>query len=103
LKKSTDIDEFSVLFYQFNLNKADEIKGFDHNRLFMKHMTYVGYSVSFASTFLSREEEDDIQNPQALSIEKEQGDIETIVSTTDQYRQWGKFVNERSTQSPNTS
>jgi hypothetical protein len=81
---------FLVQFDQFNLNKVDEIKGFDPNQFFMKHMTYVGYSVSFSNTFLFREEEGDSQNPQALSIEKKQEDIETIVSTTDQHRQWGK-------------
>jgi hypothetical protein len=53
----------------------------------MKHMTFVGYSVTFSNTFLFGEEEGDIQNPQALSIEKRQEDIKIFVSTIDQYRQ----------------
>jgi hypothetical protein len=69
----------------------------------MKHMTSVGYSVSFANTFLFGEEEDDSQNPQALLIEEKQEDIEIVVSTTDQHRQQGKIVNGRSTWSPNTT
>ena len=44
LKNTTNIDEFSVQFDQFNLKKEDEIKGFDPNQLFMKHMTSVGYN-----------------------------------------------------------
>jgi hypothetical protein len=91
LKNNANIDEFSIQFDQFNLKKANEIKGFDPNQLFMKHMTLVGYSVSFANTFLFGEEEDDSQNPQALLIEKKQEDIETVVSTTDQHRQQGKI------------
>jgi hypothetical protein len=98
LKNTANIDEFSVQFDQYNLKKVDEIKGFDPNQLFMKHMTSWATMCSFANTFLFREEEDDSQNPQALLIEKKQEDIETVVSTTDQHRQWGKVVNERSTQ-----
>jgi hypothetical protein len=67
LKNTTNIDEFSVQFDQFNLNKVDEIKGFDPNHIFLKHMTSVGYNVSFSSTFLFEEEEGDSHNPQALS------------------------------------
>jgi hypothetical protein len=52
------------------LKKENEIKGFDHNQLFMKQMTSVGYTVSFFNTFLFGEEENDIQNPQAMLIEK---------------------------------
>jgi hypothetical protein len=38
------------------LKEEDEIKGFDPNELFMKHMTSIGYNVSFSSTFLFEEE-----------------------------------------------
>jgi hypothetical protein len=58
----------------------------------MNHMIYVGYSISFSNTFLFGEEEGDSQNPQALSIEKKQDDIETIISTTDQHRQREKLL-----------
>jgi hypothetical protein len=58
LKNTTNNDEFSSQFDHFNLNKENEIKGFDPNQFFMKHMTYVGYNVSFSSTFLFVEEGD---------------------------------------------
>jgi hypothetical protein len=83
LRNVVNIDEFSVQFDQFKLKLANEIKGFDPNQLFMNHMIYVGYSISFANTFLFGEEEGDSQNPQALSIEKKQDDIETVISTTE--------------------
>jgi hypothetical protein len=103
LKNTTSIDDISVQFNQFNLKITYEIKGFDPTQVFMKHVTSMGYNVSFVSTFLFIEEEGDIQNPQELSIEKKQDDIETSINTTKQYKHRGKFVNERSTQSPNTS
>jgi hypothetical protein len=103
LKKTINIDEFTVQFDQYILKKKDEIKGFDIIQLFMKHMKSVGYNVSFANTFLFGEEEDESRNPRELLIEKKQEDIEIIVRNTDQHRQRGKFVNKRSTQSPSTS
>jgi hypothetical protein len=102
-KRHYHLDEISTQFDLFNLKKENEIKGFDPSQLFMTHMTYVGYSVSFAKTFLFGEEEGDSQNPQGLPVEKLQEDIETIISTTDQHRQRGRVVNERSSWSPNVS
>jgi len=69
LKNTRNIDEFSTQFDHFNLNKPDEIKGFDPNQLFMKNMKYVGYIASFASTFLFGEEGCDSENNQVFSIE----------------------------------
>jgi hypothetical protein len=43
---------FSVKFDQYNLKLAEEIKGFDPNHLFMDHILSVGYSVSFANSFI---------------------------------------------------
>jgi hypothetical protein len=88
LKNTTNSDELSSQFDHFNLKKEYEIKWFDPNQLFMKHMTYVVYSVSFASTFLCIEE-NDRQNPQAFSIEKKQEDIENMSV--------GEMYNENST------
>jgi hypothetical protein len=79
VKNITHINEISVQFDQFNLKEANEIKGFDPSQLFMKHMTYVRYNVSFANTFLFGEEEGDSQNPQALSIEKRQEDMKQLL------------------------
>jgi hypothetical protein len=95
LRNVVNIDEFLVQFDQFKLNIVDEIKGFYPNQLFMNHMIYVGYSISFSHTFLFGEEEGDSQNHRVLFFEKKQDDIETVVNTIDKHRQWGKFVNER--------
>jgi hypothetical protein len=53
------LDEISTQFDLFNLKKKIEIKGFYPNQLFMKHMTLVGYSVSFSKLFLFGGEEGD--------------------------------------------
>jgi len=63
----------------------------------LKHMTFVGYNVSFSITFLFEEEEGNSHNPQALSNEKKQGDIEIFVSTIDQHRQRERNENENNT------
>jgi hypothetical protein len=49
------------------------------------------------------EEEGDSKTIQPFSIEKRDEDIEIIVSTTDQYKQQGRVVNERISWSPNIS
>jgi hypothetical protein len=103
LRSTTNIDEFSVQFDQFNLKLADKFKGFDPNHMFINHMIYVGYNVAFANTFLFGEEEGDSQSPQAIPIEINQEYIEIVFRTTEQHRQHGKFVNERSTRSPYVS
>jgi hypothetical protein len=100
VKSIAHLDEISTQFDLFNLKKANEIKGFNPNQLFMTHMTSVGYSMSFSKTFLFGEEEGDSQNPQGLPVEKLQEDIETVISTNDQHRQRGRVVNERSSQVP---
>jgi hypothetical protein len=73
LKNVANIDEYAGQFDQFDLKVAEEIKGFDPNQLFMKHMISVGYSVSYANTFLFGEEEDEDKNLEAFPIE----DIDT--------------------------
>ena len=52
VRNVVNIDEFLVQFDQFKLNIVDEIKGFYPNQLFMNHMIYVVYSISFHRTFL---------------------------------------------------
>jgi hypothetical protein len=63
LKNVVNIDDFSVQFNQYNLKSADEIKGFKSNHLFMNHVAFVGYSVSFSNPFLVGEEEGNNQDP----------------------------------------
>jgi hypothetical protein len=103
IRNVVNIDESLVQFDQFKLNIVDEIKGFYPNQLFMNHMIYVVYSISFPHIFLFVEEEGNSQNHRVLFFEKKQDDIETVVSTIDKHRQQGKFVNDKSTLSSNVS
>jgi len=87
LRSISNIDEFSVHFDQYNLNLADEIKGFDPNHLFMNHMTFVGFIVSLSNSFLFEEEEGNGQDPQAVFVQKKPKGIEIIISTIEQHKQ----------------
>jgi len=87
MKIIAHLDETSTHFDLFNLRKANEIKGYDPNQIFM---TSVGYNMVFAKTFLFGEEKGNNQNPQGLSVEKVQDDIETIVNTNYHHRQQGR-------------
>jgi hypothetical protein len=78
---------------------AKEIKGFDHSHLFHDHMVSVGFSSTLINTFIFGEEERDNHDPLDECIEKKASDIETIISTMEQYKQKGKTPNERNTQS----
>jgi len=85
LRGITKIDEFAIQLGQYNLKFAEEIKGFDPQHLFIDHMTSVGYSNALTNTFIFLEEEGDSHDPLTQFVEKKIDDIETIVSTNDQY------------------
>jgi hypothetical protein len=51
-----------------------------------------------ANTLIFAEEEGNSHDPPIQDIEKKYGDIETIVSTTENYKQRGKLSSERSSQ-----
>jgi hypothetical protein len=103
VKSIARLDETSNQFDLFYVKQAYNIKVFDPNQLFMTHMTYVGYSVSFSKTLLFGEEEGDTQNPQGLLVEKLQEYIETVISTNDHHKHQGWYANEISSQSQNIS
>jgi hypothetical protein len=70
------------------------------NISFIDHMTSVGFSNALTNTFIFGEEEGDSHDPLTQFVEKRTDDIETIVSTTDRYKQKGKVSNEKGSQSP---
>jgi hypothetical protein len=100
LRGTAKIDEYATQFDQYNMKFAKEIKGFDPNHLFHDHMVSVGFSNTLINTFIFGEEEGDNHDPPAECIERKAGDIETIISTTDQYKKKGKPSNEKNAQSP---
>jgi hypothetical protein len=99
LREIPKIDEYASYFNQFNLKFAEEIKGFDPNNLFYNHMVAVGLSPTMINTLIFGEEEGDSHDPLVQGVNKDFGDIETIVSTTEGHKQRGKPSNERNAQS----
>jgi hypothetical protein len=57
-------------------------------------MVSVGFNNTLINNFMFREEEGDNYDPLVDCIERKPSDIETIISTTDQYKQKGKPSNE---------
>lgn len=79
------IDEFANHFNNVNLKYAEKIKGFDPNKIFVEHMLSIGFSNSFIHTILSEEEDNNLGAPAHNA-----GDLETILSTNEFYKQKGK-------------
>jgi hypothetical protein len=71
------------------MREIHEVQGFDPNGLFMAHMFTISYGSSFIKSTQLDEGGGDNQNPQESSPEKHQDDIDTLVSTNDQYKQRG--------------
>jgi len=95
LRGITKIDYYSTHLNWFNLKYAEKIKGFNPSRIFLNHMTSVGFSNAFTNTLMFQEEEGNINDAPMQSID----DIETMISSTTQYKQKGEGSNERGTQS----
>jgi len=64
------------------LEFVEEIKGFDLNNIFYNHMVAVRISPTMINTLTFCEEEGDSHDPHVQSVDKNSGNIETIVSTT---------------------
>jgi hypothetical protein len=80
------IDEFANHFNNVSLKYVEKIKGFDPNKIFVGHMLSVGFNNSFIQTVLSEEEE---VNNQSTHVHNT-GDLETLLSSNDLYKQKGK-------------
>jgi hypothetical protein len=89
------IDEFANHFHNLNLKYAEKIRGFDPNKIFVEHMLTMGFSNSFIHTVLGEEEDNHLGNPTHTV-----GDLETVLSTNELYKQRGKGPSEKSAQSP---
>jgi hypothetical protein len=86
LRGTAKIDEYAAQFDQYNMKFAKEIKGFDPNHIFHDHMVSFGFNNTLINNFIFGEEEGDNHDPPAECIERKASDIETIISTTDQYK-----------------
>jgi hypothetical protein len=92
-KNINKIDEFASHFNNVSLKYVKNIKGFDPNKIFVEHMISVGFNNSFIHTTLNKEEEEG--NNQGTLVH-EVGDLETLLSTNELYKQKGKGPSERS-------
>jgi hypothetical protein len=90
VKNISHLDEFTTHFDHFNLKEVHEIQGFDPNNLFSTHMFAIGYGSSFNKSIQLEEGGGDNQNPPEVSPEKTLDDIDTLVSTNDHYKKWGR-------------
>jgi hypothetical protein len=88
------IDKFENHFSNVNLNYAENIKGFDLNKIFLGHMLSVGFSNSFIKTILNEEEEGNIQSTHV----HDNGYLETLLRSNDFYKKRGKGPSDRSDQ-----
>jgi hypothetical protein len=95
LKNINKIDEFANHFNNVNMKYAENIKGFDPNKIFVEHMLSVGFNNLFIHTILN-EEEDNNQGTHVQNVDN----LETILSTNGFYKQKGKGLNEKSAWSP---
>jgi hypothetical protein len=100
LRGISKIDEFVDQLHQYNFKFTEEIKGFDPKHLFVGHMTLIGFSNSLTNTFIFGEEEGESHDPLTQYVEKRTNYIETIVSTTNRYKQKGKVLNKKGSQPP---
>jgi hypothetical protein len=89
------INEFANHFHNLNLKYVERIKGFDPNGIFVEHMLAVGFNNSFIHIVLSEEEDNNLGAPT-----HNVGDLETVLSTNEFYKQKGKGPSEKSAQSP---
>ena len=88
------IDECANHFHNLNLKFVEKVKGFDPKRIFLEHMLAVGFSNPFIHTVLGEEEDNNLGTPTHNA-----GDLETVLSTNEFYKQKGKGPNEKSAQS----
>jgi hypothetical protein len=88
------IDRFVGHFNNLNLRYAESLRGFDPNGIFIEHLLAIGFSSSFIHTRLNEDKYND-ENTHAPN----DGDVETLQSTTELYKQRGKGSGEKSVQS----
>jgi hypothetical protein len=89
------IDEFAGHFNNLNLRYVERLRGFDPNGIFVEHLLAVGFNNSFIHTLLNEDRDNDENTPAP-----DAGDLETLQSTNELYKQQGKGPGEKSVQSP---
>jgi hypothetical protein len=88
------IDEFVDHFKNLNLKYVERLKEFEPNGIFREHLLSVGFSSSFIHRCLTKDKHSEDNTPA-----HDDGDVETLQSATELYRQQGKGFGEKSFQS----
>jgi hypothetical protein len=81
-KNVNKIDEFASHFNNLNLRYAKRLRGSDPNGIFLEHLLAFGFNNSFIHTRLNEDRDNDDNNPAPHD-----GDIETLQSTNELYKQ----------------
>jgi hypothetical protein len=89
------IDEFVGLFHSLNLRYVERIKGFYPSKIFVEHLLEIGFINSFINIVMNEDGDND-----SGTLARETGDLETILSTNESYKQKGKAPGKKSAQSP---
>jgi hypothetical protein len=100
LRGISKIDEYVACFDHSDLRFVEEIKGFDPNHIFYNHFLSVGLNPALINSVVSGEEENDSHNPNNQEADRDSGDIETVISTTEHHKERGKPSSEKNVQSP---
>jgi hypothetical protein len=103
LRGISKINEYASYFNHYDLIFIEEIKGFDPNHLFYNHFLSIGLILALLNSGVSREEENDSYNPNNQEADRDSGDIETFISTTEHHKERGKYSSDKNVQSPAVS
>jgi hypothetical protein len=65
---------------------VEEIKGFNPNHIFYNHFLSVGIIPALISSAVNGEAENDSHIPNNQEADRDSGDIETVISTTEHHK-----------------
>jgi hypothetical protein len=97
-KNVNEIDEFAMHSSNFNLRYAENLRGFDPDNIFRKHLQTLGFSNCFFKKPLS-ENKDTGDN----AFASDANNLDTLQSNTKLYMQQGKGPGDKSVQSANNT
>jgi hypothetical protein len=99
VKHISHLDELAGQFDQLFLNEVECIKGFDPNDLFIAHISRVGYSSYFTKIKQYKGGGDNLNLPET-SFNEAMNDMEELASTNEFYQQQGRYVTNKTPNSP---
>jgi hypothetical protein len=100
VKNISHLDKFVVDFDLFKMISIHEFQGFDPNGSFTEHIFNIGYGSYFIKSLQLDEGGGDNQKPQEKSPKSHLDDVDTLISTDDQYKQRGRTTTSGNPSSP---